>query len=220
MLKFQKTHIFKYCTLFWSSMPRLFQRFVFYKKPLLLTSTVCFDWPADPEHCDWPNTTSSHWKFNTTYHNHELQLQKKVKTVNNVLSFTISSSWEGNRVVRWSLYVFLYKPRLRRLLTAQYTHSKHSTLCCDVNHYLHSLASYDPLRSRSRALSSLYLSLCSLLYLSLSISLSLYTHTPTHTHAFFFLEIPFVHIQPCPLLGSRNCQIWTFGLCCSVVNKS
>ncbi len=30
----------------------------FSTKSLLLTSTVCSDWPADPEHCDWPNTTS------------------------------------------------------------------------------------------------------------------------------------------------------------------
>ncbi len=34
------------------------KRFVFYK-PLLPTSGVCSDWPADPVHCDWPNTTST-----------------------------------------------------------------------------------------------------------------------------------------------------------------
>ncbi len=43
---------------------------------------------------------------------------------------------------------------------------------------------------------------------------------------FFLFFIAFVHSQPCTLLGSRNssikcaAKIRTFGLCCSVVNKS
>ncbi len=32
---------------------------LFSTKPLLPTSGVCSDWPADPMHCDWPNTTST-----------------------------------------------------------------------------------------------------------------------------------------------------------------
>ncbi len=46
----------------------------FSTKPLLLTSTVCSDWLADPVHCDWPNTSSMRWKCNAPYYNHELQL--------------------------------------------------------------------------------------------------------------------------------------------------
>ncbi len=42
-------------------------------KPLLPTSAVCSDWPTDTVHCDYPNT-STRWKCNTPYHNHELQL--------------------------------------------------------------------------------------------------------------------------------------------------
>ncbi len=49
-------------------------------------------------HCDWPNTTSTRWKCNAPFHNCKLQLFKiKVKTVNNVLSFTISSSPRGEQ---------------------------------------------------------------------------------------------------------------------------
>ncbi len=57
----QKTHYFSntvhYCR---SSMPRL--------------SAVCSDWPIDPVHCDWPNTTSTRWKCNAPFHNRQLQL--------------------------------------------------------------------------------------------------------------------------------------------------
>ncbi len=40
------------------------KRIVFYKaplfstKPLIPTTAVCSDWPTDPVHCDWPNTTA------------------------------------------------------------------------------------------------------------------------------------------------------------------
>ncbi len=80
---FKKHIIFQdtvhYCR---SSMPRLSQT--------LLTSTVCSDWPADTEHCDWPNTTSG----NVTHLSimPALAFKINVKTINNVLSFTISSS--------------------------------------------------------------------------------------------------------------------------------
>ncbi len=56
--------------------PASLKRFVFYKAPPSAFSTVCSDWPADPEHCDWPNTTSSRQKCNVPYHNRELQLSK------------------------------------------------------------------------------------------------------------------------------------------------
>ncbi len=45
-------------------------------KPLLLTSTVCSDWPTDTVHCDWPNTTSISRKCNAPFHNHELYRSK------------------------------------------------------------------------------------------------------------------------------------------------
>ncbi len=49
----QKTHYFSstvhYCS---TSMPRLSQM-SFSIKPLLPTSAVCSDWPADTVHCDW-----------------------------------------------------------------------------------------------------------------------------------------------------------------------
>uniref|UniRef100_A0A672PAE3 Protein kinase C eta type-like n=1 Tax=Sinocyclocheilus grahami TaxID=75366 RepID=A0A672PAE3_SINGR len=67
-------------------------------EPPLLTSAVCSDWPADPVHCDWPNTTSTHRKYNALYYNHELQAFKvNIKTVNNVVNFTISSSPKGQQ---------------------------------------------------------------------------------------------------------------------------
>ncbi len=51
------------------------------------------DWPADPVLCDWQNTTSACRKCNAPFHNRQLQLSKvNIKTVNNGLSFTISSS--------------------------------------------------------------------------------------------------------------------------------
>ncbi len=61
-----------------SSMPRLSQTLRFYTptKSLLQTSTVCSDWPTDPEHCDWLNTTCTSWKCNAPYHNRELHLSK------------------------------------------------------------------------------------------------------------------------------------------------
>uniref|UniRef100_A0A673HCN5 Kinesin-like protein n=1 Tax=Sinocyclocheilus rhinocerous TaxID=307959 RepID=A0A673HCN5_9TELE len=48
----------------------------FSTKPPPLTSAVRSDWPADPVHYDWPNTTSTHRKCNAPYHNHERQLSK------------------------------------------------------------------------------------------------------------------------------------------------
>ncbi len=44
----------QYCSF---SMPRLSQT-LFSTKSLLLTSTVCSDWPTGTVQCDWPNTTS------------------------------------------------------------------------------------------------------------------------------------------------------------------
>ncbi len=43
-------------------------------KPLLPTIAVWSDWPTDPVHCDWPNTTSMDQKCNAPYHNRELQI--------------------------------------------------------------------------------------------------------------------------------------------------
>uniref|UniRef100_A0A671LBI0 Ankyrin repeat and sterile alpha motif domain containing 1A n=1 Tax=Sinocyclocheilus anshuiensis TaxID=1608454 RepID=A0A671LBI0_9TELE len=43
----------------------------FSTKSLLPTSAVCSDWPADPVHCDWPNTASTRRKCNAPYHNLE-----------------------------------------------------------------------------------------------------------------------------------------------------
>ncbi len=79
----QKTHYFSntvhYCS---SSMPHL-SNASFSTKPLLLTSTVCSDWPTDPVHCDWPNTTSTHRKCNAPCHNQ--------------VSFSSSSSPKGEQ---------------------------------------------------------------------------------------------------------------------------
>ncbi len=75
------------------SMPRLSQMCHFYTKSLLPTSTVCSDWPNDTVHCDWRNTTSTCRKCNAPYHNKQASFFKiNVNTVNNALSFTISSS--------------------------------------------------------------------------------------------------------------------------------
>ncbi len=76
---------------------------LFSTKSLLPTSTVCSDWPTDPEHCDWPNTTSMSRKCSSPYLNFfralalPLPFKINVKTVNNVFSFTISSSPRGEQ---------------------------------------------------------------------------------------------------------------------------
>ncbi len=62
----------------------------FSSKPLLLTSTLYSDWPTDPVHCDWPNTTSTRWKCNDPYHNHDTSFNFQV-------SFTIISSLKGEQ---------------------------------------------------------------------------------------------------------------------------
>ncbi len=124
--------------------PTSLKRFVF-------RQAVCSDWPTDPVHCDWPNTTSTRWKCNAPFHNSRASAFKmNVKTVNNVLSFTISSSpcgWQTQWWCSYCSYVFANKPWLRRFLMC-------CTLRCDVG----------PSLSPS---------------LSLSLSLSL-THTHTH----------------------------------------
>ncbi len=125
-LMFKKHIIFQilYITVNIPLCPASLKRFVFYKVP-----------PSDKHSLLWlANWHSALWlaehhkprrKFNTPFHNHELQLSK-LKTVNNVLSFTISSSREWKRVAWqtqwWNLCVFANK---LRLLTGY-------TLCCDV----------------------------------------------------------------------------------------
>ncbi len=97
-------------------MPRLSQTLQFLQSPS--TSTVCSDWPANTVHCDWPNTTSHIGNVTTPFHNRELQLSK-LKTVNNVLSFTISSSprEEQSCVTDRCLYVFAHKPSWYAVIT-------------------------------------------------------------------------------------------------------
>ncbi len=57
--------------------PASIKRFVFFtRKSLLPTNAVCSDWPTDPEHCDWPKTTSRVGNVTPPYHNHALQLSK------------------------------------------------------------------------------------------------------------------------------------------------
>ncbi len=93
----------------------------FSTKLLLPTKAVCSDWLTDPVHCDWPNTTSRIWNVMPVSIIASFSFQKNIKTVNNVLSFTVSSSREGNRVTWqtqcWSSNVFAHKPQLRRFLT-------------------------------------------------------------------------------------------------------
>ncbi len=92
----QKTHYFSILYVNVGPLcPASLKSLVFYKAPPS-DSAVCSDWPADPVHCDWMNTTSTSRKCNAPFHNRELQLSK-LKTVNNVLSFTISSSPRGEQ---------------------------------------------------------------------------------------------------------------------------
>ncbi len=49
---------FKYCSLLYSIYAPPLSNTSFSTKSLLLTSTVCSDWPTGTVHCDWPNTTS------------------------------------------------------------------------------------------------------------------------------------------------------------------
>ncbi len=76
-----------------SSRPRLSQMLHF-TKSLLPTSTVCSDWPTDPVHCDWPNTTSH---VGNVMPLSIIAFKIKVKTVFNILSFTISSNPRGEQ---------------------------------------------------------------------------------------------------------------------------
>ncbi len=75
-LMFKNTLFFKYCTLLQFLYAPPLSNTSFSTKSLLLTSTVCSDWPADTVHCDWPNTTSTLRKCNVPFHNRELQLSK------------------------------------------------------------------------------------------------------------------------------------------------
>ncbi len=90
----------------------------FSTKSLLLTSAVCSDWPTGTVHCDWPNTTSRVGNVTALSIIASFSFQINVKTVNNVLSFTISSSPRGeqSRVTDTEFqefhcsYVFAHKP--------------------------------------------------------------------------------------------------------------
>ncbi len=67
---------------------------IFSTKPLL--PTVCPNLPADPVHCDWPNTTSvgNLGKASLTI---TASFKVNIKAVNNVVSFTICSSPRGEQ---------------------------------------------------------------------------------------------------------------------------
>ncbi len=106
-----------------------------------------------------------------------------------------------NRVVTlwWCSYVFaVHKPRLRRFLMG-------CTLCCDVTLFLsHTTryaqnAAFDQSKANTWTNNKAYLQ--SLIQKhQIVIAKSDFTH-----FSFFFLEIGFVHSQPCALLGSENC---------------
>ncbi len=101
---------FKYCSLLYSIYAPPLSNASFSTKPLLLTSTVCSDWPTGTVQCDWPNTTShvrnvtplsiiASFSFQNTFTFMHLtqcsttEPQEHNKCiVNNVLNFTISSS--------------------------------------------------------------------------------------------------------------------------------
>ncbi len=79
-----------------SSMSRLSQTLSFLQSPSFRQASLL--WLANWHSALWlAEHHKPRRKFNTPFHNHELQLSK-LKTVNNVLSFTISSSREWKRV--------------------------------------------------------------------------------------------------------------------------
>ncbi len=90
----QNTHSFSntvhYCR---SSRPRLSQMRHFLQSPSF-RQAVCSDWPTDPVHCDWPNTTSHIGNVTPLS---IIAFKIKVKTVFNILSFTISSNPRGEQ---------------------------------------------------------------------------------------------------------------------------
>ncbi len=98
------------------------------KVPLCPASLKCVVFnkapPSDKSSLLWlVNWPSALWlaEYHKPHRKCNFSFQKNIKTVNNVLSFTVSSSREGNRVTWqtqwWSSYVFAHKPQLRRFLT-------------------------------------------------------------------------------------------------------
>ncbi len=75
-------------------MPHLSQTVRFLQSP---SQPVCSDWPIDPEHFDWPNTTNASKKCNGLTIIASFSFQINVKKVNNVFSFTINSSPRGEQ---------------------------------------------------------------------------------------------------------------------------
>ncbi len=96
----------------------------FSTKLLLPTKAVCSDWLTDPVHCDWSNTTSRIWNVMPVSIIASFSFQKNIKTVNNVLSFTVSSSREGNRVT-WQTVLTLVcvctQAAIKKISDALYT---------------------------------------------------------------------------------------------------
>ncbi len=110
MLLLFKKYIFQKRYIVCPLCPASLKRFIFYKVPpsderqsaLIGQLTQCFVIGRTPQAR----------VGNVTPLSIILAFKIKLKTVNDVLRFLISSSRKGNRVAWWSSYVFAHKPRL------------------------------------------------------------------------------------------------------------
>ncbi len=129
VLMFKKHRIFQILYIIVGPLcPASLKRFIFYKVPP--SNKRSLHWLAN-----WPRALwfakhhKPRQKCNAPFHNRELQLSK-LKTVNNVLSFIISSSPRGEHLDTVMILVCVCnQPRLRWFLTG-------CTLRCDVTRSL------------------------------------------------------------------------------------